>query len=543
MLLKVLVICVLVAALALTAPLAGAQELQNVILMIADGWGYNQIAATKYWYGSAQAYEAFPVRLGMSTYSWNTLQVDPEGYDPSLAWSDWEYMLLRATDSAAAASAMSTGVKCRNAQINTHPDDGQPLFMFRQLAEQLGKSTGVVTSVQWSHATPAAFGAHNPSRDNYVAIAQEMVSSSGLEVIMGAGNPFYDDNGVYTTPSGESSYRYVGGSALWDDLVGGATPYTLVQTRAEFQALMTGPAPARVCGTAQVRETLQQSRTPTEVANSMTPPYTVPQIETVPTLAEMSRGTLNVLDDNPLGFFLMIEGGAVDWACHDNQGGRLIEEMTDFTQAVEAVIAWVETNSSWNETMVIVTGDHECGYLWAPGSGLPAQFNPIVDHGAGQMPGMRYFSGDHANSLIPFFAKGSGSGWFSGFADQVDPVRGSYVDNAEIADVVFGLLDHTLAVTEPVVSGADGRAYALYQNHPNPFNPATRVIYSMKETGRVSLRVFSPGGRQVATLVNGMAGRGVHAADFDGRNLPSGLYICQMEVGDFKAQQKMLLMK
>ena len=89
----------------------------------------------------------------------------------------------------------------------------------------------------------------------------------------------------------------------------------------------------------------------------------------MPTLTEMSLAALNVLDNDPDGLYLMIEGGAVDWAAHANQSGRMIEEAIEFERAVEAVLDWVQTNSNWGETLLIVTGDHETGYLTGPDSG------------------------------------------------------------------------------------------------------------------------------------------------------------------------------
>ena len=95
-------------------------------------------------------------------------------------------------------------------------------------------------------------------------------------------------------------------------------------------------------------------------------PFVVPYTSSVPDLATMTRGALNVLDDDPDGLFLMVEGGAVDHAAHVGQSGRLIEEELAFDDAVDAVVAWVEARSSWSETLVIVTGDHETGYRWGP---------------------------------------------------------------------------------------------------------------------------------------------------------------------------------
>jgi alkaline phosphatase len=189
-----------------------------------------------------------------------------------------------------------------------------------------------------------------------------------------------------------------------------------------------------VIGVAQVYQTLQQGRS----GDSYAAPYVVPLIETVPTLEEMTRAALNVLDDDPDGFVLMVEGGAVDWAGHANQSGRVIEEQIDFDDAVSAVVAWVNENSNWGETLLIVTGDHETGYLTGPGS--DPSWQPLANNGAGVLPGMEWHSGNHTNSLIPIFAKGDAARLLVSFADQIDPVRGRYVDNTEMARVVLQAL-------------------------------------------------------------------------------------------------------
>lgn len=413
---------------------------KNVIVMISDGCGYNQIvAASVYQYGETgtQVYEHFPFNYAMSTYSIGS-------YDPNQAWTSFDYVKSGATDSAAAATAMSTGVKTYDAAIGVDVN-GNPLKNIAQRAEELGKATGVVTSVEFSHATPAGFVAHNVHRDNYEQIAREMILNSATDVIMGAGHPWFGNNGQpKTTPN---TYKYVGGQSTWDGLVndsltvadadgdGIADPWALIQKRDEFQKLMSGETPKRVCGVAQVYTTLQQSRS----GDGKAAPFAVPLNKTVPTLAEMTSGALNVLDNDPDGFFLMVEGGAVDWAGHANQSGRIIEEEIDFNKAVEAVVDWVKKNSNWGETLLIVTGDHETGYLTGPGSNPTWQ--PLVNNGAGNLPGMQWNSDNHTNSLIPLFAKGDAARFFKGYADQTDPVRGSYVDNTEVAKLIFEIME------------------------------------------------------------------------------------------------------
>ncbi|UCE19663.1 MAG: alkaline phosphatase [Gemmatimonadota bacterium] len=446
---------------------------KHVIVLISDGWGYNQIAATRYWTGIAREYESWDVVYPMSTYMWLG------NYDTNQAWSDFNYVLSRYTDSAAAATAMSTGVKTYQGAI-CFDSRMQPLENLIERAEMLGLATGVITSVEWSHATPAGFVAHNRSRNNYDQIAREMVYESAVDVIMGAGHPMYGNEGepVPSPQSGGINYGYVGGEATWDELVAGTAggdadgdgiddPWTLIQTREEFQALAHGDTPDRVLGTAQTRLTLQQARPGGPGRNDPQPPYTEAFISTVPTLEEMTRAALNVLDNDPDGFFLMIEGGAVDWANHANQLGRMIEEQVDFDNAFEVVIEWVEANSDWEETLVIVTGDHECGYLWGPNSGSPATFNPIVDNGTGVMPGYRYYSGYHTNSLIPLFAQGFGSERFEAYAINDDIQRGPYIDNTNIAHVIFGLYDESAVVYTSQSCAAPGSITTVFVNVDN----------------------------------------------------------------------------
>ena len=423
----------------------GVEKPKNIILCIGDGCGYNQIkVASIYKYGqeSGFAFQNFPVALAMSTHS-----ADGVTYNPKQAWKQFNYVLNKPTDSAAAATAMASGQKTNNGVIAMSPE-GDRLETIAERAEKMNKSSGVVTSVQFSHATPACFAAHNKSRSNYVQISQEMILYSQLDVIMGCGHPDYDNNGNIVT---DKAYKYVGGRETWtlikngkagNDADGdGETEYWyFIEKLDDFTALMTGETPKRVIGIPRIHSTLQQSRGGDEFAQ----PYVVANTEGIPNLSQMVSGALNVLDNNSKGFFLMIEGGAVDWASHDNQSGRVIEEEIDFAEAVDKVISWVENYSSWDETLVIVTGDHETGYLTGPGSGIDSSsvdqtWTSIKSVGPSQQPLMEWHTTGHSNSLIPVYAKGAGSERFFDYADQHDPVRGKYIDNTEIGKLMFDL--------------------------------------------------------------------------------------------------------
>jgi alkaline phosphatase len=447
---------------------------KNIILMIADGAGFNTyLAADYYQYGHTgrQVYEKFPSRVAVSTYEyeWKTFTTDGltplsfelYGYDTNQFWSNFGYAMQTnplnrpyintSTDSASAATAMATGKKTKDGSIGFAFDETMNLVSVPNIvefAEGTGRSTGVVTTVPFSHATPAGFVAHNESRDNYAAIANEMIYSSKVDVIMGCSAPDYGYNGEYTGPS-SSKLKYVGGATTWADLNdadgalgadadGDGVPdaWTLIRDKGQFEALASGPTPNRVIGIPRVYQSLQYYRNP---MYSPADAYVDPFIPGMPTLADMSKAALNVLDNTEKGFFLMIEGGAVDWASHFNQKGRMVEEQIDFNRAVEAVVDWVEKNSNWGETMVIVTADHETGYVWGPDSN-PA-FKPIINKGAGKMPILQYY-GDiggfnwHSNSLVPLYAKGDASRLFKSYAKKMDVVRGHYIDNTDIFKIV-----------------------------------------------------------------------------------------------------------
>jgi alkaline phosphatase len=393
----------------------------NIILIIADGAGFNHINAFDYYRGGkkgSQSFEKFPVKLAVTTYSTGG------SYEPKKAAKDFDYVKFGATDSAAATTSLATGIKTSNGSIGVDIQ-GNKLENIIERCEKLGMSTGVVTTVPISHATPAGFVAHQNSRRDYKEIADEMINQSGLEVLFGCGNPLFDDDGKKLDEPDE--FKYVG-HQIWNSLITSPNgKWALIQSKQEFFNLSDGKTPERVIGIAQAASTLQEKRSGSSIV-----PFDIPFNQNVPSLSEMTKAAFNVLDDDSDGFFIMIEAGAVDWASHDNNGARIIEEMTDFTNAVDTVIGWVETKSDWQKTLVIITADHETGYLTAesPKTGSDKK-----------IPVIKWNSTKHTNSLVFFFAKGQGSKLFAKQIKGKDPVYGSYIDNTDIAKVIFALLE------------------------------------------------------------------------------------------------------
>ncbi|WP_257160171.1 alkaline phosphatase [Corynebacterium cystitidis] len=411
---------------------------KNIIYMIGDGMGYNHVAAvnlyesgqTRYQLDgpadpeqltelpgdAVQAYEHFDL-VGMATF-----QKDNH-YDPIAAWSDHDWVKKNYTDSAAAGTAMATGVKVDNGTLAVDPA-GNPLENASERAMDHDKAAGVVSSVPFSHATPAAWAAHNVSRNDYHAIAAEMLAGD-LDVIMGAGHPFYDaDNNKVAEPD----YKYIS-EETYNDVMEG-DKWNVVVDQAEFASLAAGVVEEdeQYFGLAPVASTLQHDRsgTPDEL-------YVDPFNDVVD-LGTMTKGALNVLGQDDDGFHLMVEGGAIDWAGHANTIGRDIEETIDFNEAVEVAIQWVEEHSSWEETLLVVTADHETGYLSGP-EDQPG-FTPMVGE-KGQAPAHGYYSGDHTNHLVPFYFKGAGAEEIKAAATGNDPVRGAYIDNTTLAKLTM----------------------------------------------------------------------------------------------------------
>lgn len=410
-----------------------------IILMISDGQGFGSVMATDFYTGYPAVYETFPYKYFMTTFS------SIGRYDPDTAWDDFQTQKKNPTDSAAAATAMATGVKTFPYLIGK-TNRFHYLKNIVETASGQGLATGVVTSVQISHATPAGMVAHNNFRNNYEEIALEMIYQSELDVIMGAGHPWYDSNGEKKNPD-DFDFKYVGGETAFSDLTDddGARAkdgkmWDFIEDREDFQMLADGfNSSNKVFGMARVAKTLQQERN-----GDPQRPYFDAFTDTVPTLSLMTLGALNVLEQDENGFFLMIEGGAVDWSNHDNQKGRLIEEQTDFNESVQAVVDWIEddTNgSTWDNALLIVTADHECGYLWGAAT---RDFILVGDNGPGNIPDMTYHSGNHSNTPVPLYANGGGSDMFDTLIDGNDEFfanliagfdpgfDGAVVDNTDI---------------------------------------------------------------------------------------------------------------
>lgn len=438
---------------------------RNAILFIGDGVGFNTLDAVSLWEQdisryriagepgevrmvdedapAAWAFQEFPVRLAMSTHT------AVGTYDPAVEWSDFSATVGRegepetVTGSAAGGTALSTGVNTIDPVLGLDPD-GRRLVHLLEWAQEMGKAGGVVSNVPFNHATPASFVAHNESRNNYHDIAREMLLEVRPNVVMGTGHPFYDDDSARL----ESPRFFWLPEDLWHAVLDGETAYSLVEVRGDFLALADGPTPTHVFGLARAFNATTFNREPTPLRRSFREgppglvdpderPFETPVSESVPTLAEMTAAALNVLDNaSDEGFFVMVEAGAADWGGHWNLLGRTIEDVVELVAAVDAAVGWVEAHSSWDETLVVVLSDHETGHLSGADSG--PGWDPLEPRGIGELPGHAWHHTYHTNQLVPFYARGAGSEEIPALTrDRVDPVRGPWLDNTDLARWLF----------------------------------------------------------------------------------------------------------
>ena len=320
----------------------------NVILFIGDGMGYGQIAAAGlYAYGASGtlSFETFPHQAQVTTFS----------ADSSI------------TDSAAAATAMATGHKVGNGVISVaRPGDGHELQTVLEQAAAAGKATGLVTTTYISHATPAAFAAHEPSRGNYGQIAQDYLRQTRPNVLFGSSLYLPESDAV-------------------------AAGYSVVKDAAQLQALDTDSADFVSGQFAAGHMTYESDRGPAA---------------TEPHLSEMTAVALSILDNNPQGFFLMVEGGRIDHAAHAHDLETTIGETLEFSRAVRTAVDWAD-RSMQLDTLILVTADHETGGL-----------NILADGDAGRYPYVAWTSAGHTGANVPIYAWGSNSEWVTGVMDN-----------------------------------------------------------------------------------------------------------------------------
>ena len=288
------------------------------------------------------------------------------------------------TDSASSATSMTTGIKTYNIAINMDATGGQ-VPTIAQHAQEQGYLIGVVTSVPISHATPAAAYAHNVHRDDYQDLSRDLLGLPsvshptqplpGVDVLMGSGfgqkrikdpkievqgENFVPGNPYLTDADLAKIDRANGGKYRVATRTAGKNGGEHLREQAKLAA-ENGERLLAFFGGPQGHlpfRTADGDFTPTIGRKKIAEKYTPADISENPTLADMTTAALTVLQQRKQGFWLMVEAGDVDWANHDNNIDCSIGAVISGDEAVRAITDWVEKNSNWNETLLIVTADH-----------------------------------------------------------------------------------------------------------------------------------------------------------------------------------------
>ncbi len=251
------------------------------------------------------------------------------------------------TDSAAGASAWSTGVSTYNGAIAVAPD-GTPLPFLGQQAKEAGKATGLVTTSQVTDASPAAFFSSVPDRDEQSEIAKQYLEVSKPDVILGGGEdrwlPEGQSGAFPDTPAADPTEKSAGTEG---DLVAEAQGlgYDYVTSAADLEASDSD----KLLGLFSNEEMFQQK------AEGKGDVY-----DPVVPLPDMTSKALDVLSKDDDGFFLFVEEEAIDEFSHANNGAQMLKGMDQLDKTVAVAQAYVKEHP---DTLLVVTADHECGGL------------------------------------------------------------------------------------------------------------------------------------------------------------------------------------
>lgn len=318
-------------------------EVKNVILMIGDGMGVSQVYA------------------GM-TANHGTLHLERcqyAGFAKTYAANNY------ITDSAASGTAIACGVKTNNGTIGMDAAD-RPVKSILELTGEKGLSTGVIATYELTNATPASFIAHQPKRSMEYEIAMDYLNS-GVTVCIGGGRRRFEQR-----PDSIN---------LTEQMLGKG--YRVAYTMEELSKINSG----KLIGL---------------LADGHMPSYP----ERGEMLPESVKIALDILDNNPEGFFLMVEGSQIDGGGHANNTDKIVNEMLDFDRAIKEAFDFAEKNAG---TLVIITADHETGGLTINGGSFET----------GEVKG-EYTTKGHTAVMVPVFAFGAGAEEFAGIYENTD---------------------------------------------------------------------------------------------------------------------------
>ena len=294
-----------------------AQQAKYVFYFIGDGMGVNQVNGAEMYLAEQEG------RIGVKPLLFTTFPAGTMATTFSATNS--------VTDSSAAGTALATGEKTYNGAVSMD-DDKNVLSTVAERAKKAGRKVGIATSVSVDHATPAAFYAHQPNRSRYYEIALDLPK---------AGFDFYAGSG-FLKPTTTADKKEAPNVFPIIEEAG----YTIARGLDEYK---------EKAADAKKMILIQK-----EGAEPSCLPYAIDHEEGDLTLPEITESAVSFLSKgNKKGFFLMVEGGKIDWACHSNDPVSVFEEVIDLDNAVRVAYEFYKKHPK--ETLIVVTADHETG--------------------------------------------------------------------------------------------------------------------------------------------------------------------------------------
>ena len=331
------ILCIVFSSLAL------AKGPKNIIIMIGDGMGINQVQAA---------------------YTQNGGHLNMTDRCPFVGLRRTNSANRYTTDSAAGGTAIATGVKTNNGMVGMDPDS-VPLNSIIRLATLKGLSTGVIATSSLTDATPASFVAHQPLRYMQEEIAADYLQSD-ITLFIGGGRKFFEQRKDGRNISEEMTRK----------------GYRIVSTLEEARKVSGGML--GVFASDDALEPIQK--------------------RDAHFLADATQLAIEQLSQNKKGFVLMVEGSQIDWGGHNNDQEHMVGETIDFDRAVGKALDFAEKDGN---TLVVVTADHETGGIAIHGGDYDKKEVKV-----------KYTTGGHSASPVPFFSYGPGAEQFAGFKDN-----------------------------------------------------------------------------------------------------------------------------
>ena len=311
--------CLLALVLTLSAFAEG--QVKYVFYFIGDGMGVNQINVTETYLAALKG------RIGFEPILMSSL--------PVVGMVNTYSATNGVTDSAAGGTALACGKKTKNGAIGVLQDLETPVSSIAAWAQKAGKAVGVATTVSITHATPASFYGHQPRRQMYYELGQDLC---------------------------KSDYDFFAGSDFNKPYVKEGEPSLHEQAKAAGYTIVKGYKEYQKKGRQANKLILLQSDKQNEKLNSERVPYGIDQTKDDLTLEQMVRAGINYLTSKENdGFFFAIEGGLIDWACHRNDIGNVVNEVLDMDKAVKVAYEFYQQHP--DETIIVISADHETGGL------------------------------------------------------------------------------------------------------------------------------------------------------------------------------------